>query len=177
MIIRGALALTAFTLAVVAANWATDQYGMVTAGFGLAVTAGTYAAGLALLARDAVQDTLGRAWARVGIALGAVITLAFSPSLALASAAAFLTAESVDMAVYTRLRADGWARAALWSGAVGALVDTAVFLALAPFPFAWTAFAGQLVGKVVWATALPVLVVVAARMVRRGHVLRDPVNG
>jgi hypothetical protein len=109
MLIRGILALTAFTLAVVGANLATDQYGMVALpGMPLEVTAGTYAAGLALLARDAVQDTLGRTWARVGIALGALITLAFSPSLAVASALAFVAAESVDMAVYTRLRAGGW---------------------------------------------------------------------
>ncbi|WP_437034339.1 VUT family protein [Streptomyces sp. enrichment culture] len=172
---RGIAALTAYALAVLAANWLTDRYGMVPVGPGLTVTAGTYAAGLALLARDAVQDTLGRAWTRVGIALGAVATLAISPSLAIASAVAFLAAESADMAVYTRLRADGWTRAALASGTVGAIVDTAVFLRLAPFPFEWSAFFGQLIGKALWATALPVLAVLTARRLRRA-VPRHPVR-
>lgn len=172
---RGAAALTAYALAVLAANWLTDRHGMVPVGFGLTVTAGTYAAGLALLARDAVQDTLGRRWARLGIAAGAAATLAISPSLAIASAAGFAAAESADMAVYTRLRAGGWGRAALVSGVVGAVVDTAVFLYLAPFPFTWPAFAGQLVGKALWATALPVLAVLTARRWRRA-VRRHPVG-
>lgn len=176
MITRGALALTAYATAIVAANWATDQYGMVPVGPGLTVTAGTYAAGLALLARDTVQDTLGRPWARVGIFLGALATLGFSPALALASALAFLAAESVDMAIYTRLRAGGWGRAALWSGAAGAIVDTAVFLSLAPFPFQWSAAWGQLIGKAFWATLLPVLLVIAVRQVRRGPVSRHPIG-
>lgn len=172
---RGLAALTTYALAVLAANWLTDQHGMVPAGFGLTVTAGTYAAGLALLARDAVQDTLGRQWARLGIAAGAAATLAISPSLAIASAAGFAAAESADMAVYTRLRAHGWGRAALVSGAVGAVVDTAVFLYLAPFPFTWPAFGGQLVSKAAWATALPVLAVLTARRWRRA-VRRHPVG-
>ncbi|MFJ7238248.1 VUT family protein [Streptomyces olivaceus] len=176
MTTRGTASLIAYAVAIGAANWLTDQMGMVPVGPGLAVTAGTYAAGLALLTRDAVQDALGRQWARVGIALGTLITLTFSPALALASATAFAAAESVDMAVYTRLRAGGWARAALASGAAGALVDTAAFLWLAPFPFQLSAFAGQLIGKALWATLLPVLLVAVVRQVRRGRVLRHTVG-
>ncbi|RMI92027.1 hypothetical protein BIU87_20700 [Streptomyces sp. ZS0098] len=176
MPVRGTIALLAYAASIAAANWLTDRMGLVPVGFGLVVTAGTYAAGLALLARDAVQDTLGRRWARVGIALGALVTLAFSPSLAIASAVAFAAAESVDMAVYTRLRADGWGRAALVSGTAGALVDTLVFLRLAPFPFEWAALVGQLVGKALWATAVPVAVVLFVRQVRRGRVLRHTVG-
>ncbi|MFM9637639.1 VUT family protein [Streptomyces turgidiscabies] len=167
-IILGIGAVAAYAAAIAGANWLTDHLGQVPVGVGeMTVTAGTYCAGIALLARDAVQDTLGRDWVRFGIALGAVLTLAFSPTLALASAAAFLTAESADMFTYTRLRAGGWERAALASGAVGSVVDTVVFLSLAPFPFGWGALAGQLVGKIVWATALPVSVVVIVKQVRR----------
>jgi hypothetical protein len=51
-----------------------------------------------------------------------------------------------------------------------------VFLSLAPFPFTWPAFWGQLVGKAFWATLLPVLAIVTVRRVRRGRVSRHPVG-
>lgn len=55
-----AAALTAYVAAIVGANYLTAHYGLVPVLPGLLVTAGTYSAGLALLARDAVQDTAGR---------------------------------------------------------------------------------------------------------------------
>jgi uncharacterized PurR-regulated membrane protein YhhQ (DUF165 family) len=169
---RGVLALTVYTLAIVAANWTTTHYGLVPVGFGLITTAGTYAAGLALLLRDVVQDACGWRWVLAGIATGALLTAVTSPALAVASAVAFLLAELLDMAVYTPLRDRGWARAALASGLVGALVDTYAFLALAGFPITGQTVGGQLVGKALWATALPVFVVLVVRQVRRGHVSR-----
>lgn len=173
---RGALALTAYTLAILAANWTTNRYGIVPVGFGLATTAGTYAAGLALLLRDAVQDYAGTRWVFAGIAAGAALTAITAPALAVASAVAFLLAELLDMAVYTPLRERGWARAALASGIAGAVVDTYAFLALAGFPVTAQTVGGQLVGKALWATALPVLVVLLVRQVRRGYVSRYPVG-
>ncbi|MEU8136059.1 VUT family protein [Streptodolium elevatio] len=168
----GAVAATGYVAAITLANWTTTRYGFVPVGFGLTATAGTYAAGLALLLRDLVQDTCGRAWVIAGILFGAALTWWTSPALAVASATAFLVAEAVDMAVYTPLRRRGWARAVLLSGLVGAVADTWVFLTLAGFPTTSTAMAGQLVGKALWATAVPVAVVVAVRQVRHavlGH--------
>jgi hypothetical protein len=173
---RGALALTAYILAIVAANWLTTRYGIVPMGFGLAATAGTYAAGLALLLRDVVQDVCGWRWVFAGIAAGAVLTALTSPALAVASTVAFLLAEVLDTAVYTPLRDRGWARAALLSGIVGAVVDTFAFLAIAGFPVTAQSVGGQLVGKAFWATLLPVLVIVAVRQVRRGRLSRHPVG-
>jgi queuosine precursor transporter len=89
---------------------------------------------------------------------------------------AFLLAELLDTAVYTPLRSRGWARAALLSGIVGAVADTYAFLALAGFPITAQTVGGQLVGKALWATAAPVLIVVAVRGVRRGRVSRHPVG-
>jgi uncharacterized PurR-regulated membrane protein YhhQ (DUF165 family) len=168
-------ALTAFILAIAAANWLTAHYGLVSVGFGLTATAGTYAAGAALLLRDVVQDTAGARWVLAGIATGAVLTAVMSPALAIASTVAFLLAELLDMAVYTPLRDRGWARAALASGIAGAVVDTYAFLALAGFPITGHAVAGQLVGKALWVTVVPVLVVVTIRQVRRA-VRRHPVG-
>lgn len=174
---RGIATLAAYIAAIVAANWLTSRFGLVhLPGMALEVTAGTYAAGAALLMRDVVQDVCGARWVFAGIAAGALLTAFTSPSLALASTAAFLLAELLDMAVYTPLRRHGWARAALASGCVGALVDTLVFLSLAGFPVTWSSVGGQLVGKIAWATALPVAALVTVRKVRRGPVLRDSVN-
>jgi uncharacterized PurR-regulated membrane protein YhhQ (DUF165 family) len=164
---RTLTAITAYAAAIGAANWLTAHYGMVPMGFGLTATAGTYAAGLALLLRDVVQDLCGWRWVLAGIALGAALTALTAPSLAIASTVAFLLAELLDMAVYTPLRERGWARAALLSGCLGAVVDTLVFLTLAGFPLTGQSVGGQLVGKILWATALPVIAFVTVRQVRR----------
>ncbi|MFD5027039.1 VUT family protein [Streptomyces sp. NPDC058373] len=164
---RTVAAVTAYTASITAANWLTAHYGLVTLAPGVTATAGTLAAGAALLARDLVQDTAGRAWVLAGITVGAALTWATSPALALASSTAFLIAELADMAVYTPLRDRGWARAVLASNIVGAIVDTLVFLWLAGFPVAAATVTGQLVGKIVWATLLPVAAVTAVRRWRR----------
>jgi uncharacterized PurR-regulated membrane protein YhhQ (DUF165 family) len=173
---RSVAAFAAYIAAIVAANVATTHYGLVPVGFGLTATAGTYAAGAALLLRDAVQDYAGPRWVFAGISVGAALTAFMSPALALASTVAFLLAELLDMAVYTPLRDRGWARAALASGIVGAVVDTYAFLALAGFPITTGTVAGQLVGKALWVTVLPVAVVLTIRQVRRGLVHRNPVG-
>ena len=174
--LAGPAALTAYAGTITAANYLTAHHGMIPIGFGLTATAGTIAAGAALLARDAVQDTLGRGWVLAGIVTGAALTWATSPALALASAGAFLVAELADMGIYTPLRTRGWARAALASGAVGAIVDTLLFLYLAGFPITAATVGGQLVGKILWATLLPVVAVVAVRRWRRGPVPGYPVG-
>ena len=162
-----AVAALAYIAAVVAANWTTSRYGMVTVLPGLATTAGTYAAGAALLARDAVQDAGGRLLVLAAIATGGLLTAVTSPSLAVASTTAFLIAECADMAVYTPLRHRGWARAVLASNLIGAVLDTLVFLTLAGFPVTAQTIGGQLAGKLLWATLLPVLAVTAVRRWRR----------
>lgn len=160
-------AVAAYVIAVVAANWTTSRYGMVTVLPGLATTAGTYAAGAALLARDAVQDAAGRWGVLAAIAAGGALTALTSPALAVASTVAFLIAETADMAVYTPLRNRGWARAVLASNVVGAILDTLTFLWLASFPVAAQSVGGQLAGKLLWATLLPVALVTAWRGWRR----------
>lgn len=167
-------ALTCYVGATVAANWLTSHFGFVPVGFGLMASCGTYAAGLALLARDFVQDAWGRAFVLFAILAGALLSVGLStPEIALASGIAFLVAELCDMAVYTPLRKKGWARAVLPSSFVGSLLDTVTFLWLAGFPIL-AGVPGQMVGKLLWATALPVAAVTAVRSVRR-LVLRQSV--
>lgn len=173
-------AAAAYIAAVFAANWATTRYGMVTVLPGLTTTAGTYAAGIALLARDAIQDTAGRWGVLAAITAGGALTAFTSPALAVASTVAFLIAECSDWAVYTPLRRHGWARAAIASNLIGGLLDTLVFLWLASHsipalhvhavPYihlTGQTVGGQLAGKLLWATLLPVLAVTAVRRWRR----------
>ncbi|MEU1883405.1 VUT family protein [Streptosporangium sp. NPDC020072] len=161
MILR-VLAALGYLATIVAANWATSRYGMIGVGFGLTATAGTFAAGGALLLRDVVQDAFGRAAVLAVVLAGALLSyLLATPVLALASGAAFLLSETADMVVYTPLRERGFVRAVLASNLVGAVADTVVFLALAGFPI-WAALPGQLVGKA-WMTLVPLAVMLLVR--------------
>lgn len=167
------LAAAAYVACIVAANYLTAHFELVPAGFGLMVTAGTYAAGLALLARDLVQDTAGRGVVLVLIVVGAALSAVLAgPQLAIASGVAFLIAETADMAVYTPLRRRGWVKAVVASNVVGGLIDTVVFLWLAGFGVTWPSVAGQMLGKAVWATLIPVVAVWMWRRV----VLRQPLH-
>lgn len=165
----GALALAVYIAAIVAANVATDHFGLVPVGFGLMVTAGTYAAGLALLARDYVHRFAGVPWVLGGIAFGGLLSwLMTTPALALASTVAFVGAELLDLgifaAIYDRL---GMFGGALVSNIISAPVDTVLFLAIAGFPLTWASVTGQFVGKVLWATLVPLLLVEGTRAVLR----------
>jgi hypothetical protein len=134
---------------IVAANWLTNRYGLVPVGFTLLVPAGTFAAGVALLARNLGQDAVGRLWIVALMLAGILLSwwLA-SPQLAEASAAAFALSEATDMTIYTWLRRRGRSRALLAAALVGAFVDTLVFLHLAGFPLTYNAVAGQMLVKV-----------------------------
>jgi uncharacterized PurR-regulated membrane protein YhhQ (DUF165 family) len=139
------LPLALYVLTIVAANAAIQAFGFVPVGFGLMAPAGVYFAGVALSLRDAVQDALGRRWAVASVLVGAALSAALSPVLALASGLAFLVSEAADMAVYSPLRRRSWLGAIAASNTVGLLIDSALFL--------WLAFgsleflAGQVVAK------------------------------
>ena len=144
---------------VVLANLLTTYYSLVPAGFGLLVTAGTYAAGLSLGLRDALQQNGGMRWVLGSIAGGIVLSFAFGNGrIALASAVAFGLGELVDLAIYTPLRRRDWRAAVAASNAVGALADTLLFLTIAGFPLTEQAVGGQLLVKAVFCTALALLV-------------------
>jgi queuosine precursor transporter len=154
----------AFLSSVVLANGVTAAFGLVPAGFGLTVTAGTYAAGLALAVRDAVQDTAG-AWLAVAlVVVGCVASALLADGrIALASGVAFLLGELLDMTVYIPLRRRGRRRAVALSNTVGAVADTVAFLLVAGFPLTGASLGGQLLVKAVWVTGVYLVVVEVAR--------------
>lgn len=167
---KRAVLVAGFLSTILAANYVTTEHGLIPVGFGLVATAGTYFAGFAFVLRDSVQDACGR-WATLAVIVaGAGLSFAVSaPFIALASAVAFLLSETADLLIYTPLRERGYVRAAVASNAVGALVDTVAFLAIAGFGIR-EAFAGQMVGKLTVTLAV-VLLVGGARAV-----LRQPVH-
>lgn len=170
MIIKTGAAAAAYVAAIVTANVMTARLGLVPVGFGLMATAGTYAAGLAFGARDLIQDAAGRHGVIAAIAAGGLLSwLLSTPALAVASTTAFVIAEAADWVIYTPLRAKGWARAVLASNAAGAVVDTLAFLALAGFPLTGQSVTGQLVGKILWATVLPIVAVKAVNRALPRH--------
>lgn len=171
----GYIAFALFALTIPVANWLIGNVGtmcipdgpcMVPVGFGLMAPSGVLVIGAALVLRDVVHERLGAMWALAAIAVGAVLSAFLSaPALVVASVAAFALAELADFAVYAPLRRRNLTAAVLASGAVGAVVDSAVFL--------WLAFGsldhieGQIVGKL-WMTlaAAAALFLIRARKLR-----------
>lgn len=156
--------LIAYILTVFAANWAISTFGLVPAGFGLLAPAGVHFAGLAFTLRDLVQETLGKRWVLVAITAGALLSAFLSPTLALASGAAFLVSELADFAVYTPLRRRSWLGAVALSNTVGVVIDSALFLwfAFRSLDFIW----GQVVGKT-WVTLVAIAVLWVWRVSHR----------
>jgi uncharacterized PurR-regulated membrane protein YhhQ (DUF165 family) len=156
---RALLVPAAYVGVIVAANLAVAEFGLIPIAPGLVAPAGVVFAGLALLLRDALPD---RRLIVALIVLGAGLSALLSaPAVAFASAAAFLVSELVDWAVYELQRQRGvrWAWAAIGSNVVSAPLDTIAFLWLSGFGATAPLVAGQLVGKLLYATLLPVLIV------------------
>lgn len=156
----GYLALAAYAATIPVANWMIGNVGecipdgpcLLPVGFGLMAPSGVLMIGAALVLRDAVHSLLGWKWAVAAILVGAALSFTFSPpALVIASVTAFLLSELADLLIYAPLRRKRIVLAVLASGAVGAAVDSAVFL--------WLAFGsldfieGQIVGKI-WMTAI-----------------------
>lgn len=144
--------VAAYIATIIAANWMTAAFGLVPIGFGLAVTAGTFAAGAALIVRDWVQVSAGRLVSVVAIVVGAAVSAWTStPAIAVASGVAFLVSELVDLAVFTPLRGRSLPLAVMVSSIVSAPVDTVLFLYLAGFGVTWQAVLGQFIVKTLMA--------------------------
>jgi hypothetical protein len=159
------IAVTAagYVASIVLANWLSNHYGLVPAGFGLMVSAGTYSAALALGLRDWLhevsvpEDATG--WRTVpwivfaAICIGVLVSYFIStPRLAAASGVAFGLSEIADLLVYTPLRHRQRSGAILASNIVGSIADTLLFLGISGFGITSRNVGGQLLVKAVWVT-------------------------
>lgn len=152
------LPILAMALIVVAANVGVQF--IIADGW---LTWGAFTYPLAFLVTDISNRLYGQAEARkvvfagfaVGIGcslVGTQVMTEFGPAvtvrIALASGIAFLTAQLLDLAIFSRLRTRDWYVAPLTSSVIGSAVDTALFFTIAfagflAFPTAW--------GDVSWA--------------------------
>ena len=100
------------------------------------LTWGAFSYPLVFLVTDLTNRALGPAAARrvawMGFAVAVVVSLALAPwRIALASGAAFIVAQTMDILVFNRWRQASWWKAPLWGSLVASVVDTAVFFFLA----------------------------------------------
>lgn len=91
---------------------------------------------LSFLVTDLTTRLQGPVRARMVVAVGFALAVVLSiwlatPRIALASGAAFLAGQLLDIQVFQRLRRGSWWRAPLVSSTVGSVVDTALFFTLA----------------------------------------------
>lgn len=162
--------LTVYVSSIVAANWLTTHYGLVSVAPGLSATAGTAVIGGVIMTRDLLQDALGRVAVLAAIVIGALISfLMASHHIAVASGVTFLLAEGAEFAIYTPLRRKvrwgtaRWASVVGVANATGIVGDTLLFLWLAGFPLTQGVIGGQLVGK----AYVTLAVASAAMLIRR----------
>lgn len=130
-----------FMLTIPLANWMIGNVGtecvsngpcLIPVGFGYVAPSGVLMVALALVLRDLVHERMGIVGALLAVAIGAVLSFVLGdPHVALASAAAFLFAETCDLMVYAPLRERSKPAAVFASGVVGAFVDSAIFIYLA----------------------------------------------
>jgi len=149
------LALALFALTMPLANYLIGNVGtecipngpcLIPVGFGLMAPSGVIVVGLALVLRDWLQELTNWKWSAFAVIIGGVLSfLTSNPFLALASAISFITAEMLDLAVYTPLRKAGKHIAVLASGIVGAFADSLLFVYLAFGSFDFSI--GNTIGK------------------------------
>jgi uncharacterized PurR-regulated membrane protein YhhQ (DUF165 family) len=125
--------LAVFVGTIPLANWTTDTYGFRDVWLVGMIPAGTVWISASFVARDTTQVALGRMWALVGIAVGAVLSLLLAdPGLAWASFSAFSLSELLDMSIYTPLADRGkFVSAVLLSSVIGGALDSWLFLRIA----------------------------------------------
>lgn len=121
---------------VVAASNVLVQHPVAVAGLEDKLTWGAFAYPVAFLVTDLTNRRFGPSAARravyAGFAIAVVLSLALaSPRIALASGAAFLIGQLVDVSVFARLRRGLWWRAPLVASLAGSALDTFLFFSLA----------------------------------------------
>lgn len=139
------------------------------------LTWGAFSYPLVFLVTDLTNRALGPAAARrvawIGFAIAVAVSLGLAPwRIALASGAAFIVSQTMDILVFNRWRQASWWKAPLWGSLVASTVDTAVFffLAFAGSEMNWLMLTG---GDLAVKAAMAVLLLAPYRALlpRLGH--------
>lgn len=131
---------------IILANYLVDWLGIIQWG-PLIFPAGAIVIGLTFSARDFVQWRHGKWGCWAWMLVATVITVAFSPKIALASGSAFLISESIDWVIFT-VTDKPFRQRVFLSNLFGTPVDSVVFVVLA-FGWVWPAIIGQTIVKFV----------------------------
>ncbi|HEX2554076.1 MAG TPA: queuosine precursor transporter [Microvirga sp.] len=128
-------ALAAMTLVVLSSNILV-QHPITFGGLQDYLTWGAFSYPIAFLVTDLSNRRFGPRGARRVVYAGFVLAVLLSvvlatPRIAIASGAAFLTAQLLDIAIFSRLRGQAWWLPPFASSVVSSAVDTAIFFSLA----------------------------------------------
>ena len=131
------LAVAAMATVVVASN-VLVQYPVKAWGLGDWLTWGAFSYPVAFLVTDVSNRRFGPLGARRVVYVGFILAVLLSawlatPRIAIASGAAFLAAQLLDIAIFERLRARSWWMPPFLSSVVSSGLDTALFFSLAFF--------------------------------------------
>ena len=170
------MVIVAYVVSIIVANVITAR--TVPAPIGpFLVPWGTWFIGLTLLLRDFVQLRFGRrpAYAAIAAALAAsaIASKLLGDPLAItvASAISFLFSESLETEIFSRFRSV-LALRIFWSGTLGSLVDSVMFVILGLSPLStgflpWEAVPSAIVGQYVVKTAMLSIGASASSGIRR----------
>jgi queuosine precursor transporter len=126
------------TIVVVASNilvlYPFDHFGLKDV-----LTWGAFTYPVAFLVNDLTNRTYGKSVARRVVIVGFVFAVILSvwlatPRIAIASGAAFLTGQLLDIQVFDRLRRNSWWQAPFMGTVFGSMIDTLIFFTLAFAP-------------------------------------------
>jgi len=129
------LALTAMTLVVLSSNILV-QHPFTYWGMGDYLTWGAFSYPFSFLVTDLSNRRFGPRGARRVVYAGFVLAVALSvvlatPRIAIASGAAFLTAQLLDIGIFSRLRDRAWWMPPFISSVISSGLDTAIFFSFA----------------------------------------------
>jgi uncharacterized PurR-regulated membrane protein YhhQ (DUF165 family) len=129
------LPVAAMALIVLLSNVAV-QYPFTPFGLGDYLTWGAFTYPVSFLVTDLTNRRFGASLARRLVVVGFLVAVVASivvatPRIAIASGAAFLVGQLLDITVFNRLRRLAWWRAPLLGSLFGSALDTALFFSLA----------------------------------------------
>jgi len=129
------IALTAMTLVVLSSNILV-QYPFQHLGLGDYLTWGAFSYPFSFLVTDLSNRRFGTVGARRVVYVGFVLAVALSvilatPRIAIASGAAFLVAQLLDISIFARLRDRAWWMPPFISSVISSGLDTAIFFSFA----------------------------------------------
>ena len=129
------IALVAMTLVVLSSNILV-QHPFTHWGLGDYLTWGAFSYPFSFLVTDLANRRFGAQGARRIVYVGFVLAVALSvvlatPRIAIASGAAFLTAQLIDISIFARLRGKAWWLPPFVSSVISSALDTAIFFSVA----------------------------------------------